>query len=197
MGPIGVLCLQGDFREHLEILKALGVETRKVKLPNDLQGVSGLVIPGGESTVIDKLARLNGVFQPIRKLIQDGMPVFGTCAGLILLANRITDGIADQQTFGGLDIEVQRNAFGSQVDSFQTRVDFLGKEVAAAFIRAPIVRQLGEGVAVTSTLPHGVIVGVQQGNLLGISFHPELVAERTVHQHFIDLCRKENFVAGL
>ena len=197
MGPIGVLCLQGDFREHLEILKALGVETRKVKLPNDLQGVSGLVIPGGESTVIDKLARLNGVFQPIRKLIQDGMPVFGTCAGLILLANRVTDGIADQQTFGGLDIEVQRNAFGSQVDSFQTRVDFLGKEVAAAFIRAPIVRQLGEGVAVTSTLPHGVIVGVQQGNLLGISFHPELVAERTVHQHFIDLCRKENFVAGL
>ena len=197
MGPIGVLCLQGDFREHVEILNALGVETRKVKLPNDLQGVSGLVIPGGESTVIDKLARLNGVFQPIRKLIQDGMPVFGTCAGLILLANRITDGIVDQQTFGGLDIEVQRNAFGSQVDSFQTRVDFLGKEVAAAFIRAPIVRQLGEGVQVTSALPDGVIVGVQQGNLLGISFHPELVGETTVHQHFIDLCRKENFVAGL
>jgi 5'-phosphate synthase pdxT subunit len=125
LGPIGVLCLQGDYREHLKTLSQLGIETKRIRLPEDLIGLSGLVIPGGESTVIDKLSHINGVFDPIKRLLSQGMPAFGTCAGLIMLAERISDGIQGQESFGGLNITVQRNAFGSQLDSFEASVPFL------------------------------------------------------------------------
>jgi 5'-phosphate synthase pdxT subunit len=197
LGPIGVLALQGDFREHLAILDDLGIPNRKVKLPEDLIGISGLIIPGGESTTIEKLSHINGLYAPIRELIHVGMPVFGTCAGLILLANKITDGILGQVGFGGLDVEVKRNAFGSQLDSFEAKIPFLDDEVEAAFIRAPIVLEAGDSVEVVSRLVTGEIVGVQSGNILGISFHPELVGESRVHSYFIEMCKKADFYAKL
>ncbi|NDD26034.1 MAG: pyridoxal 5'-phosphate synthase glutaminase subunit PdxT [Actinobacteria bacterium] len=197
MGPIGVLALQGDFREHLAILDGLGIPNRKVKLPEELIGISGLIIPGGESTTIEKLSHINGLYAPIRELIHAGMPVFGTCAGLILLANKITDGILGQVGFGGLDVEVKRNAFGSQLDSFEAKIPFFDYEVAAAFIRAPIVLEARDSVEVVSRLVTGEIVGVQSGNILGISFHPELVGESRVHSYFIEMCKKADFYAKL
>ena len=198
MNPIGVLCLQGDFREHIQTFQALGVPTVRVRKATDLIGISGLVIPGGESTVIDKLSRIFELRDPIIKLINQGMPTFGTCAGLILLANKIVDGTNTQQTFGGLNVVVQRNAFGSQLDSFEEDVNFVGISslVHAAFIRAPIVTEVGEGVAIVAELKDGRIVGVQQGNILGISFHPEVTGETAVHQYFAELCRKENFASN-
>lgn len=197
MGPIGVLCLQGDFREHIAVFDKLGVITRRVKTLPDLNGLAGLVIPGGESTVIDKLSHVNGIFDPIKQLISRGLPAFGTCAGLILLANQIEDGIAGQRSFGGLDITVQRNAFGSQLDSFETQVQFESEIVSAAFIRAPIVVRVGDGVEVTSVLPDGQIVGVRSGNVMGISFHPEIVGETAVHSRFLQICQSVNFKAKL
>jgi len=194
LGPIGVLALQGDYREHLSMLAEIGVTAKPVKLPADLLGISGLIIPGGESTVIDKLAKINGVFEIIREAIGKGMPVFGTCAGLIMLANRIQDGIKGQETFGGLNVVVQRNAFGSQVDSFETELDFAGEPTKAAFIRAPIVREVGQNVEILSQLTDGTVVAVQQKNLLGISFHPEIIGETRVHKYFVDLCKKAGFV---
>jgi len=195
LNPIGVLCLQGDFREHLQTFQALGVPTVRVRKVADLIGISGLVIPGGESTVIDKLSQIFELREPIIKLIHQGLPIFGTCAGLILLANKIVDGTNNQQTFGGLNVVVQRNAFGSQLDSFEEDVHFEGisTPVHAAFIRAPIVTEVGEGVAIVAELTNGRIVGVQQGNILGISFHPEVTGETAVHQYFVDVCRKANF----
>lgn len=197
MGPIGVLCLQGDYREHLEILAKIGVETRQVRNPADLIGLSGLVIPGGESTVIDKLSHINGLFDPIRKLLEKGMPAFGTCAGLIMLADRISDGIEGQKSFGGLNITVQRNAFGSQLDSFEAKVPFFTHMVSAAFIRAPIVAEISQSTEVVSKLPTGEVVGVREGNVIGISFHPELVGELAVHAHFAAMCKKADFRAEL
>ncbi len=197
MGPIGVLCLQGDFREHLALFLKLGIATKRVRTPNDLQGISGLVIPGGESTVIDKLCRVNGIFDPIKRLLDKGMPAFGTCAGLILLANEISDGIAGQQSFRALDVRVQRNAFGSQLNSFEATIPFLNERIAAAFIRAPIVTQVGKSVEVISQLPSGEVVGVRSGNIIGISFHPELVDEQAVHLEFFEMCKRANFRAEL
>lgn len=197
MGPIGVLALQGDFREHLAVLDALGVASKKVKLPEDLDNLSGLIIPGGESTAIEKLSRINGLFEPIRKLIQSGFPVFGTCAGLILLADRISGGIKNQGSFGGLDVQVRRNAFGSQLDSFEARIQFFDDHVDAAFIRAPLIEAIGADVQVVSTLSTGEIVGVISGNLLGISYHPELVGEIRVHSFFVEMCKKANYSAKL
>jgi 5'-phosphate synthase pdxT subunit len=164
----------------------------------DLLGISGLVIPGGESTVIDKLSKIYELREPIRELIEQGLPVFGTCAGLIMLANNLVDATETQETFGGLDIEVQRNAFGSQVDSFETTLDFKGiaEPVEAAFIRAPIVRSTGSDVEVLATLSDGPIVAVRQGNLLGISFHPEVCAETKVHAYFVEMCKTANFSAS-
>ena len=196
MGPIAVLGLQGDVREHLATLEAIGVETVIAKKPEHLSGISGFVIPGGESTVIDKLSRIFQLREPIRELISHGLPVFGTCAGLIMLADKISDGIHDQQTFGGLDVVVRRNAFGSQVDSFETEIDFdsLGL-VKAAFIRAPIVESVGSGVSVLAKFEDS-IVAVRQGNLLGISFHPEVVGETKVHEYFLEMCKSANFKAN-
>jgi 5'-phosphate synthase pdxT subunit len=198
LNPIGVLCLQGDFREHLQTLASLGVETVRVRKPSDLKGISGLVIPGGESTVIDKLSKTFELRESIIDLIKSGLPSFGTCAGLILLADKLLDASSNQETFGGLDVVVQRNAFGSQLDSFEEDVMFegLANPVHAAFIRAPIVTEVGEKVSVVAKLNDGRIVGVRQGNVLGISFHPEVTGETSVHKYFVDMCREANFSAN-
>lgn len=198
MNPIGVLCLQGDFREHLQTFRELGLPTVRVRKPADLEGISGLVIPGGESTVIDKLSQTFELREPIIQMIRNGLPTFGTCAGLILLADRLLDGTRSQKTFGGLDVLVQRNAFGSQLDSFEEDVNFEGiaKPVHAAFIRAPIVSEIGEDVEVVASLKDGRIVGVRQGNILGISFHPEVTGETSVHEHFADMCIKAKYLSS-
>ena len=195
MGPIGVLCLQGDFREHLQTFEALGIETVRVRKPADLGGLKGLVIPGGESTVIDKLSSTFELRDPIIELITKGLPVFGTCAGLILLADRIVDGTATQKTFGGLDVSVQRNAFGSQLESFEADIRFEGIEqpIHAAFIRAPIVLATGPDVSVLATLDDGRVVAVRQGNVLGISFHPEVTGETAIHEYFAQMCKTVDF----
>jgi 5'-phosphate synthase pdxT subunit len=188
--PIGVLALQGDVREHVRTLEAVGADTIQVRTPKELASVSGLVIPGGESTTIAKLARIFDLFEPIQDAIRAGLPVFGTCAGLILLSNQIVDGIEGQETFGGLDTVVRRNAFGHQTESFETALDFagiVGNQVEAAFIRAPIIESVGKNVEVLSTLASGAIVAVRQGNILGISFHPEITGENRVHQYFVEL----------
>jgi 5'-phosphate synthase pdxT subunit len=195
LGPIGVLCLQGDFREHLQTFEALGIETVRVRKPADLGGLKGLVIPGGESTVIDKLSSTFELRDPIIELITKGLPVFGTCAGLILLADRIVDGTATQKTFGGLDVSVQRNAFGSQLESFEADIRFEGIEqpIHAAFIRAPIVLATGPDVSVLATLDDGRVVAVRQGNVLGISFHPEVTGETAIHEYFAQMCKTVDF----
>ena len=195
MGPIGVLCLQGDFREHQQTFEALGIETVRVRKPADLGGLKGLVIPGGESTVIDKLSSTFQLRDPIIQLIGKGLPVFGTCAGLILLADRIVDGTATQKTFGGLDVSVQRNAFGSQLESFEADIRFEGIEqpIHAAFIRAPIVLETGLDVSVLASLDDGRVVAVKQGNVLGISFHPEVTGETSIHEYFAQMCKTVDF----
>ena len=187
--PIGVLALQGDVREHIQALEAVGADTIQVRTPKELASVSGLVLPGGESTTIAKLARIFDLFEPIQDAIKSGLPVFGTCAGLILLSDKITDGIEGQETFGGLNTVVRRNAFGHQTDSFETALSFAGIDgspVEAAFIRAPIIESVGDNVDILSRLPSGAIVAVRQGNILGISFHPEITGENRVHQYFVD-----------
>lgn len=184
---VGVLALQGDVREHLDILHQLGVDGRLVRTVEDLAHVHALIIPGGESSVIDKLTRIFGVRDAIVDRIRAGMPVLGTCAGLILLADRIEGGLSDQQTFGGLNVSVERNAFGSQVDSFETTVDMPiigGDPVRSSFIRAPIVRDPGTA-EVIARLPSGEIVGVRQGALVGISFHPEISGDGRVHDWWV------------
>ncbi|MFB7891068.1 pyridoxal 5'-phosphate synthase glutaminase subunit PdxT [Microbacterium sp. NPDC056044] len=189
---VGVLALQGDVREHVRVLTDLGAEVTKVRRPEELAAVDGLVLPGGESSVIDKLSRAFGMREPVRAAIADGMPVYGTCAGLILLADRITDGIEGQQTFGGLDVTVRRNAFGSQVDSFEVDLDIaaLGDPpVHAVFIRAPLVEESGEGVERLAVLEDGRVVAVRQGSLLGTSFHPEVTGEHRFHRLFLDMVR--------
>jgi len=186
--PVGVLGLQGDFREHLQAFDRLGISSVLVKRPAELSEVSGLVIPGGESTTIGKLARIFDVFEPIKTAISEGLPVFGTCAGLIMLADQITDGITGQETFGGLDVVVQRNAFGHQLDSFEVDLPFVGinGNVHAAFIRAPLISSVGELATVVASLEDGRVVGVTQGNRLGISFHPEVTGEDRIHSYFYD-----------
>jgi len=190
---IGVLALQGDVREHLRVLADLGADAVRVRRPEELARVDGLVLPGGESSVIDKLARGFGLQQPIRDAVAAGLPVYGTCAGLILLADRITDGIPGQETFGGLDVTVQRNAFGGQVESFETDLDVpaLGDPpVHAVFIRAPLVVESGPDVETLAALDDGRVVAVQQGPLLGTAFHPEVTTGETrFHRRFLDLVR--------
>lgn len=194
--PIGVLALQGDFREHAAALARIGVDSLKVRTVQELNSVSGLIIPGGESTVMHKLSVTYGLFEPIRLKIQAGLPVFGTCAGLIMLSDTIIDGIVGQETFGGLDVEVKRNAFGHQTDSFEIDLDFAGIDdgpVHAAFIRAPLITRVGPRARVVARLPEddsihsGGVVGVQQENLLGISFHPEVTGEDRIHRLFAKL----------
>jgi 5'-phosphate synthase pdxT subunit len=179
-------------REHAASLSALGADVQLVRRPEELAAVRGLVLPGGESSVIDKLSRIFDMQQPIREAIAAGMPVYGTCAGLIMLADRITDGIDGQQTFGGLDVTVQRNAFGGQVESFETDLDvpvFGGDPVHAVFIRAPLVAEVGARATSLAALADGRVVAVQQDALIGTSFHPEMTGERRFHQRFLDLVR--------
>ncbi|RKE63368.1 pyridoxal 5'-phosphate synthase glutaminase subunit PdxT [Microbacterium sp. AG238] len=188
---VGVLALQGDVREHVRMLRELGATASLVRRPGDLEGVDGLVLPGGESSVIDKLARAFGMQQPIRDAIAAGMPVYGTCAGMIMLADRLDGAIAGQETFGGLDVTVRRNAFGGQAESFETALAVAGDDdgwdvpVEAAFIRAPLIVEAGAGVRVLATLPSGGIVAVEQGHLLATAFHPEVSGERRFHERFL------------
>jgi 5'-phosphate synthase pdxT subunit len=186
--PVGVLSLQGDFREHLQVFQRLGINALPVKRASELSSISGLVIPGGESTTIGKLSRIFELFDPIKNIIEDGLPVFGTCAGLIMMADEITDGIDGQETFGGLDVVVQRNAFGNQTESFEVDLEFKGiaGAVHAAFIRAPIITKVGDSAQIVASLADGRVVGVQQGNRLGISFHPEVTGEDRIHSYFYD-----------
>ena len=186
---IGVLALQGDVAEHVTMLRSLGADVVEVRLPTDLEGLDGLVLPGGESSVMDKLLRLFTLQEPLRALIRQGLPVLGTCAGLILLADTLEDGIPGQQTLGGLDVSVSRNAFGSQVDS--TEVDLSidpieGEPMTVALIRAPLVTTVGEGVRVIARMPDGGIVGVEQGALIGVSFHPEITGDTRLHRYFLE-----------
>jgi 5'-phosphate synthase pdxT subunit len=192
---IGVFALQGDVREHLRALGSLGVATLAVRRPSELEACDALVLPGGESTTMAKLARTFELLEPIRDRVKRGMPVFGTCAGMILLADRIEDGTADQETLGGLDITVRRNAFGRQVDSFEGELAMTGVDgpVHAVFIRAPWVEAVGPAVEVLATVEAGAgagrIVAVRQGPLLATSFHPEVGGDTRIHQLFVDLVR--------
>lgn len=188
-GPrVGVLALQGDFREHLAVLGGLGAEAIPVKRPEELASVQGLVIPGGESSVMDKLSRMFGLADPLKAAIRSGLPVYGTCAGLIMLADTVLDAIDGQQTLGGFDLVVRRNAFGSQLDSFETDLEVPaigGDPVHAVFIRAPIVESVGERASALASLPDGRVVAVEQGNLLGTSFHPEMTGDTRFHEYFL------------
>jgi 5'-phosphate synthase pdxT subunit len=182
------LALQGDFREHLAVLRSLGADAVGVRRPAELAEVSGLIIPGGESSVIDKLSRLFGLAEPLKAAVASGLPVWGTCAGLIMLAETVLDGIDGQESLGGLDIAVRRNAFGSQLDSFETDLDIpvVGSPaVHAVFIRAPIVETTSPGVTTLASLPDGRVVAVEQGNLLGTSFHPEMTGDTRFHEYFL------------
>ena len=186
---VGVLALQGDFREHIGVLRSLGADAIPVKRPEELQRVSGLVIPGGESSVMDKLSRLFGLAEPLKAAVASGMPMYGTCAGLIMLADTLLDAINGQQTLGGFDLVVRRNAFGSQLDSFETDLDVpvLGEPpMHAVFIRAPVVESVGPRATVLATLDDGRVVAVKQDNLLGTSFHPEITGDTRFHQYFLD-----------
>lgn len=193
---IGVLALQGDVREHVAALAAAGADARPVRRPAELDAVDGLVIPGGESTTISKLTDIFEMREPIDKRIATGMPVYGSCAGMIMLATEVLDGRPDQRGFSGIDMTVRRNAFGRQVDSFEAPVEIAGvpgDPFHAVFIRAPWVERVGVGVQVIGTVTDGPaadrIVAVRQGNLLATSFHPELTGDLRVHAYFVDLVR--------
>jgi pyridoxal 5'-phosphate synthase pdxT subunit len=196
---VGVLALQGDVPEHLRALEAVGAAAVPVRRPEEFERVDGLVIPGGESTTLWRLSVAFDVLEPLRKLIGEGLPAFGSCAGMIMLADRIADGAEGQQTYGGIDMTVRRNAFGRQVDSFERDIDLAGLEgtapgrtapLRAVFIRAPWVEQTGPGVSVLGTdQDTGRIVAVRQGPLLATAFHPELTPDRRIHQLFVDIVK--------
>ncbi|WP_405846947.1 pyridoxal 5'-phosphate synthase glutaminase subunit PdxT [Streptomyces niveus] len=189
-GPlIGVLALQGDVREHLAALTAAGAVPRAVRRPDELAAVDGLVIPGGESTTMSKLAVLFGMLEPLRTRVRAGMPVYGTCAGMILLAEKILDPRSGQETVGGIDMIVRRNAFGRQNESFEATVDVTGVgPVDGVFIRAPWVESVGAEVAVLAE-HGGHVVAVRQGNALATAFHPELTGDHRLHGFFTEMVR--------
>ena len=190
---IGVLALQGDFREHVQMLRGIGVETVEVRLPGDLANCDGLVIPGGESTTIGKLLVRFNLLEPLRERAKAGFPIYGTCAGAIVLANRVAGRGVDQPIVGVLDASIQRNAFGRQVDSFEAAVPMsvLGdRPYHAVFIRAPLIQEVGPSVSVLGRLADGTIVAAQQGNLLVTSFHPELTDDGRVHRYFSSIVEK-------
>jgi pyridoxal 5'-phosphate synthase pdxT subunit len=193
---IGVLALQGDVREHLRALERLGVRSLTVRRPAELAEVDGLVLPGGESTTMAKLARTFELLDPLRERVADGLPVLGTCAGMILLAERVEDGVLGQETIGGLDITVRRNAFGRQVDSFEEDLHVHGVDgvVHAVFIRAPWVEEVGERVEVLAQVEAGPaagrIVAVRQGPLMATSFHPEVGGDSRIHALFLQRFEK-------
>jgi 5'-phosphate synthase pdxT subunit len=193
---IGILALQGDVREHTRMFAACGVSAVPVRRSSELDAVDALVVPGGESTTMYKLAQAFDLLEPLRKRVAAGMPTFGTCAGMIMLADRIEDGIAGQQTVGGIDMTVRRNAFGRQVESFEADVALepFPDPYHAVFIRAPWVERVGPGAQplarVSSGPALGRIVAVRQGRLLATSFHPELTGDLRVHRYFVDLVRE-------
>ena len=192
---VGVLALQGDVREHLNSLSLLNVAVQKVRTVEELETVNALIIPGGESTTISMLAKRVGLMNPLRKFVQDKKAVYGSCAGMIMLANEILDGRKDQETIGGLDITVRRNAFGRQVDSFETdlKIKNFEKEFRAVFIRAPWVERIGDDVEVLATIKtsdnkeHPVMV--RQNNLLATAFHPELTTDSRIHEYFLQMAK--------
>jgi 5'-phosphate synthase pdxT subunit len=175
-------------REHRLMLESLGARVVEIRQPKDLDGISGLVLPGGESSVMDKLIRLFGLREPLISLIGSGIPVLATCAGMILLARELDDGIEGQQTLGGLDMTVRRNAFGSQRESFDVSLDVDGWEepVDVSFIRAPVVTRVGEGVTVRSQLSDGRVVAVDNGSITALAFHPEVTGEPRFHREFLE-----------
>jgi len=187
---IGVLALQGDFREHIQAVQSCGHEALEVRRNSELDRCEALILPGGESTTIALLAKNYGLMAPIKQRIANGMPTYGSCAGMILLADRIVDGVEGQETFGGIDMTVRRNAFGRQVDSFESELDFAGHQLRAVFIRAPWVEELGSNVDVISAVitPTGDKhpVAVRQNHLMATSFHPELTHDLAVHRYFFD-----------
>lgn len=185
-----MLGLQGGVREHLELLDQIGVETVRVRRVADFVGpdglrLDGLVLPGGESSTLDRLLRRFEIFEPLQQAIRDGLPTFGTCAGLILLAHEVVDPAPGQQSLQVLDVSVQRNAFGAQLASCEATLDTQLGRVEAAFIRAPVVTRVGADVEVLATY-QGRTVGVRSGRILGISFHPELTGDETFHRYFVD-----------
>jgi pyridoxal 5'-phosphate synthase pdxT subunit len=193
---IGVLALQGDVPEHLRALEDAGARAVPVRRPEELHQLDGLVIPGGESTTLWRLSVAFDMLEPLRKLIASGLPAFGSCAGMIMLADRLADGVAGQLTYGGIDMTVRRNAFGRQVDSFESDITLSGLDgsdampLRAVFIRAPWVEQNGENVAVLGTEQRtGRIVAVRQGQLLATAFHPELTPDRRIHELFVDIVK--------
>jgi pyridoxal 5'-phosphate synthase pdxT subunit len=185
---IGVLALQGDVREHVRALDEAGATARPVRRLAEIESADGLVIPGGESTTLWKLATAFDLLDPVRKLIADGMPAFGSCAGLIMLADRLRDGVKGQQTFGGIDMTARRNAFGRQVDSFEREVLIDGAPFNAVFIRAPWVESAGTEVTVLGE-DNGRIIAVRQGQLLATAFHPELTPDRRIHKLFVAMVK--------
>nr|WP_116948846.1 pyridoxal 5'-phosphate synthase glutaminase subunit PdxT [Jiangella endophytica] len=197
---VGVLALQGDVREHQRMLAEVGAQSTTVRTPAELDAVDALVLPGGESTTMWRLARTFGLLEPLRKRVAGGMPAYGSCAGMIMLADRIEGGVAGQETVGGMDITVRRNAFGRQVDSFEGDLDFpalgAGPAFHAVFIRAPWVEKVGDGVDILARVATadggntGNIVAVRQGRLLATSFHPELTADARVHALFLDIVKE-------
>ena len=187
---VGVFALQGDVREHLQLLTSLGVESIEVRNAKQLASCDGLIIPGGESTTISKLIDIFGLRDDLLAYIAQGKPVYGTCAGMIMLATEVLDEASGQQSLQAMDISVRRNAFGSQLDSFEASVEFAGSPVEVAFIRAPIVERVGENVQVLSKLSTGAIVAVREGNLLATSFHPELTGDISVHEYFLGMISK-------
>ncbi len=196
---VGVLALQGDVREHVRMLERCAVRAVPVRRERELGVVDGIVIPGGESSTIDKLLRAFELFEPLQKAIRDGLPAFGSCAGMILLADRVLDGIEGQQTLGGLDVTVRRNAFGRQVDSFEAELAVEGVEGApfhAVFIRAPWVESVGPQAQVLGTVSAGPaagrIVAVRQGRVIATSFHPEITDDDRVHRVFVEIVRENS-----
>ncbi len=194
---VGVLALQGDVREHTLALSSLGESVRPVRVPIDLDGLSGLVIPGGESTTLSLLLGSSGLFEPLSEALHSGLPVFGTCAGMILLAERVVDGRPDQRRFGVIDLVVRRNGYGSQQSSFECdlEVAVVGTDpLHAVFIRAPVVEEAGPEVEVLARLPDGPgtahPVLCRQGPVLVSSFHPELTADRRLHQLFVEMTKE-------
>lgn len=193
---IGVLALQGDVREHLAALEESGARGCTVRRPSELDAVDGLIIPGGESTTMSRLLSVFELLEPLRARLKDGMPAYGSCAGMILLASEVLDTRPYAQHVDGLDITVRRNAFGRQVDSFETDLEFAGIDgdaVRAVFIRAPWVERVGPGVDVLATVPDGPaagrIVAVRQGSVMATSFHPEVTGDNRVHRLFVNAVR--------
>lgn len=195
---VGVLALQGAVREHVAMLESAGARAVPVRRPSELSQVDGLVLPGGESTTMSRLLETFELLEPLRERIAGGLPAFGSCAGMILLADRVLDGVEGQQTLGGLDVTVRRNAFGRQVDSFEETIAFTGVPGGpfhAVFIRAPWVESVGPDVEVLGTVEAGPaagrIVAVRQGGLLATSFHPELAGDARVHALFVEIVKEQ------